>query len=105
MQIVQRPNGDANALHNPNTDTVSVNVSDVSGDCVAEITWTANVVAHGTPLYERYHYNMTEHAGQVRGSGTVEGLGDAGDGDPTTAAAKCSQPFVVTGTVRRTVRR
>lgn len=96
MQIVHRANGDANALHNPDTDEVSVDVRDVGGDCVLEITWTANVIAHGTPDFMRYRYSLMERGGRVSGSGTVEGLADDPAGPP-----RCSQPFTITGSVRR----
>lgn len=96
MQVVHRANGDANAVHNPDIDEVSIDVRDVGGDCVLEITWTANVIAHGTPDFMRYRYSLTERGGQINGSGTVEALADDPDG-----SARCSQPFTVTGSVRR----
>jgi hypothetical protein len=96
MQIVHRANGDANALHNADTDEVSIDMRDVGGDCVLEITWTANVIAHGTPAFMRYRYSLTKHGGRVGGSATVEGLADDPDGPIT-----CSQPFTVSGSVRR----
>jgi hypothetical protein len=95
-QVEHRAPGEINALHNPDRDQVSMKVEDVGGDCVLDVTWTTNIVAHGTPAMERYRYKLIERAGQVQGSGTWEDWGSDLDERP-----HCAHDFTVTGVVRR----
>lgn len=97
-QVEHRGGDKINALQNPDMETIEMRVADVGGDCVLDVTSTANIVASGSPTMERYRYKLTERAGDVRGSGTYEYWGIDAD---VAAQPQCSQEFTVVGSVRR----
>lgn len=97
-QVVHSGGDKINVLQNPDMETYEMHVADIGGDCVLDVTWTANIVASGSPTMERYRYKLTERAGDARGSGTYEYWGIDAD---VAEHPQCSQQFTVVGTVRR----
>jgi hypothetical protein len=71
----------------------------VRGECIVEIRWDSNIIAHGTPDIVRYEYKLTERDGQVSGSGVYLDLDESAPMDEQRIA--CSQPFTVRGSVKR----